>query len=136
MHIPNHIPLKYKCPYSCYVDILHICLPEGHFTHKTKSPWPLHSKISHWSKRWRSFELIDTRRWRSKGPNNSSRIKKIYVDSYNIWQTINNVSWFVKICVKPNANYGINMSIIWPLIETQGSPQLSHMVMACVWVAP
>ena len=25
---------------------------EGHFTHETESPWPLHFKHSHWWKRW------------------------------------------------------------------------------------
>lgn len=51
------------------------------------------------------------------------------------WHDINNVSWSVGICVKPNTDYDINMSIIRPLDETQGSPQLSYMVMARIFVA-
>ena len=51
-HEPRAVTMKLwepkrKCPRG----------PYGHFTHKTKSPWPLHFKQSHWWKRRRWSKL-------------------------------------------------------------------------------
>ena len=53
----------------------------SHFTHETEGPWPLHSKISHWSKRsnsskFTSLEGEDLRVQRD------CHGWKVYMDSY------------------------------------------------------
>ena len=40
---------------------------EGHFTHKTEGPWPLHFKHSHWWKSWSRSKFTSHYVWRTNG---------------------------------------------------------------------
>ena len=71
------------------IVVIQICSPnweglsKGHFTHKTKSPWPsLHFKHTHWWKRQSWSKFSSHCAW---GTNRVSECKmdvKVYMDSY------------------------------------------------------
>ena len=75
---------------------LHI---EGHFTHATESPWPVHFKHSHWWERqsWSKFTSHYT--W---GTNRVCE-RKMDVQSTCIppWHQMNHVSWSLGLFSKP-----------------------------------
>ena len=51
---------------------------EGHFTHKTEGPCPLHSKILVGRKGWDRPSSLHIRRWRSKSPKKLSWMKSLH----------------------------------------------------------
>ena len=58
---------------------------EGHFSHETESPWPLHFKHSHWWKRWSSSKFATSHyTWGTNGVYMWMQDGgcKVYMDSY------------------------------------------------------
>ena len=110
---------------------------QGEFTHETEGPWPLHSKISHWSKRSRPSESLHTIRWGPKGP------KNFIVDEKSTWV----LTWHQKItfnglpkfasCPPPRGRPDANSSKpchwyeIWK--ESRALPFIYSQPMARVW---
>ena len=60
-------------------DFTHI---EGHFTHETESPWPLHFEHSHWWKRWSWSKFAFTLRLRDQRSTWMQDGCKVYMGFY------------------------------------------------------
>jgi hypothetical protein len=82
----------------------------GHFTHETKSPWPLQCKHSHWWKRWNQSKFIAHYAW---GTNRVCECKMDVKSTWiPTWHPMNHVSWSLGLFQKPplggrpNANRG------------------------------
>ena len=56
---------------------------EGHFTHETESPWPLHFKHAHWWKRWSRSKFDAHYTWGTNGVYMWMQDGwKVYINSY------------------------------------------------------
>ena len=74
---------------------------EGHFTHKTESPWPLHFKHSHWWKRWCWSKFASHYAW---GDQRSMWLQdgcEVYLDWIPTWHRMDHVSWSLGFFLKP-----------------------------------
>ena len=77
----SKVPLGFPCPLaiSSHLQPLHT---------RYWSPWPLHSKISHWSKKAQAPpSSLPTRRWGRKGRTQSSWMTSLH--GFLHWQSIN-----------------------------------------------
>ena len=74
---------------------------KGHFTHKTKSPWPLHFKHSHWWKGWSRSKFDSHYAW---GTNRVSEctmdVKSTWIPT---WHQIDHVSWSLGLFKKTSS---------------------------------
>ena len=60
----NGMARKSRNPFIA-IEACSSCLTYGHFTHETKSPWPLHFKHSHWWKRRSRSKSASHYAWRT-----------------------------------------------------------------------
>ena len=75
---------------------------KGHFTHKIEDPWPLYSKISHWSKKAKTVQVHFTLEGEGLRAKSNYHGWKVHMGSYMAGY-INNVSCFSKIFVRPTS---------------------------------
>ena len=83
--------------YPCSSEPANVCGPcvcKGHFTHETGGPWPLHSKVSHRSKRPRMSKFHFTlqgdglmAQWNSQGWKSLCGFlhDKLWIMFYGVW---------------------------------------------------
>jgi hypothetical protein len=71
---------------------------KGHFTHQTKSPWPLHFKHSHWWKRQSWSKFPSQYACRSNGGCEcKTNVKSTWVPT---WHRMDHVSWLLGLFSK------------------------------------
>ena len=104
---------------------------EGHFTHETESPWPLHFKHSHWWKR-RSRSKFTTSHyaWGTNGVRERKMDVKVYMGSY----MASNGSWFMVTWIlfkNRLLEVGLtqNAERSW---HSEGSQLLVYSILSCV----
>ena len=93
---------------------------KGHFTHETKSPWPLHFKHSHWWKKRSRSKFASHYAWETNRVCECKMDCKVYMDSYT-------------------ALYGSSFMVIWTifknhLLEVGCWFSLFHHVWRSAWI--
>jgi len=81
----NFIVHDINNPLYVYLErsiVLSIRVVEGHFTHETERPWPLHFKHSHWWKRWSGSKFASHYAWGTNIVCECEMDVKTLMDSY------------------------------------------------------